>query len=573
MSDDLGELLGVDVERNVECAMRDGVVLRADVYRPLGGGSHPVLLIRLPYDKTAADSNFGYSHPSWYARQGYVVVVQDTRGRSTSDGEFTPFLHEAEDGYDTIEWAALLPGSNGRVGMYGFSYPGLVQLMAAAEQPPSLVTICPAFTAAQAYDGWMFDHGAFALAFAAPWAAFLALDTARRADDEDGLAQLLGALGAAHGLFWALPFDAWPPALERHAPYFSEWLDHPAYDDYWRRFSVDEDYRRVRVPALHIGGWYDAFVGGTVKSFVELSRVSQRPQQLVIGPWFHIDWAPVDWPGNPDDGSAGWRAVDAWQLRWFDRFLKEDEETPTGSPVNVYVLGEGWREFDAWPPTIAQEQQLFLHSGGSANSSQGDGVLSSARPGGERPDVYVYDPLAVAPRSGGHSCCVPSAAPMGPACQTAAETAKTMLVYTTAPLEREIALIGDVRATLYAASSAVDTDFAVRLCVVDQAGCSRNVQEGIVRARFRDSLSEPTPIVPGKVYRYEVALGPVGVRVRVGERLRVDVASSDFPQWDRNLGSGGALGRESAMAAVVATQVLLHDAEHPSSITLHVLDS
>jgi uncharacterized protein len=162
---------------------------------------------------------------------------------------------------------------------------------------------------------------------------------------------------------------------------------------------------------------------------------------------------------------------------------------------------------------------------------------------------------------------------MGPACQSAAEAAKTMLVYTSAPLEREIALIGDVRATLYAASSAVDTDFAVRLCVVDAGGCSRNLQEGIVRARSRDSLDDPTMIVPGRVYRYEVALGPVGVRVRTGERLRVDVASADFPQWDRNLGSGGEIGREPAIAAVVATQVVLHDAEHPSSITVHVLDA
>jgi putative CocE/NonD family hydrolase len=567
-------LLGVDVEHGVECAMRDGVVLRADVHRPIGGGAHPVLLIRLPYDKTAADSNFGYSHPSWYARQGYMVVVQDTRGRYTSDGLFTPFLHEAEDGYDTIEWAAALPGSNGRVGMYGFSYPGLIQLLAAAEQPPSLVTICPAFTGAQAYEGWTYNQGAFALAFAAPWAAFLALDTARRARDEDGLAQLLGALGGADGLYWALPFDAWPPALERHAPYFSEWLDHPSYDAYWEPFTVAHE--GIRVPGLHIGGWYDAFLSGTVKNFVELSRRSGHPQKLVIGPWYHIDWAPVAWPGNPDDGaagSAGWRAVDRWQLRWFDRFLKEDDEAPKGSVVNIYVLGEGWREFDSWPPVIAQEQQLYLHSGGSANSSQGDGVLSSARPGDEPADVYIYDPLGVVPRTGGHSCCVPTAAPMGPTCQSAAETAKTMLVYTTAPLEREISLIGDVRATLYAASSAVDTDFAVRLCVVDETGCSRNLQEGIVRARSRDSASTPTPIVPGQVYRYEIELGPVGVRVRAGERLRVDVASSDFPQWDRNLNGGGEIGREPAMAAVVATQVVLHDAAHPSSVTLHVVDA
>jgi putative CocE/NonD family hydrolase len=384
---------------------------------------------------------------------------------------------------------------------------------------------------------------------------------------------LLGALGSSQGLYWALPIEAWPPVLERHAPYFTDWLDHPTYDDYWRRWSIDEDYSRLRVAGLHIGGWYDTFLPGLVKNFVQMHRQSDRKQKLVIGPWCHSDWAPVPWPGNPaGDVSAGWRAVDHWQLRWFDYFLKEDEESVIGDAVAVYVLGEGWRDFDAWPPAIAQEQQLYLHSGGSANSSQGDGVLSSARPGDERPDVFIYDPLNVAPRTGGHSCCVPTSAPMGPACQADAETSKTMLVYTTAPLERDVVLIGDVRATLFAASSAADTDFAVRLCVVDESGCSRNLQEGIVRARFRDSLSEPTPITPGEVYRYEIGLGPVGVRVRAGECLRVDVASSDFPQWDRNLNTGGVSGREAAIKAVVATQVVLHDAEHPSCVTVQVVD-
>jgi putative CocE/NonD family hydrolase len=572
--DGIGDLLGVSVERDVPGTMRDGVVLRADVYRPHGGGTYPVLLLRLPYDKQAANSNFGYAHPAWYARQGYMVVVQDTRGRYTSDGEFYPFLHEAEDGYDTIEWAAALPGSNGRVGMYGFSYPGAVQLLAATLRPPSLVTICPGFTGSQCYDGWTYNQGAFALAFAAPWAAFLALDTARRTRDEDGLRALLGALGNAHELFWALPVEAWPPALERHAPYFTDWLDHPTYDEYWQRWSIDSDYSRLHVPALHVGGWYDAFVSGLVKNFVGLRASTGREQKLVIGPWQHLDWAPLDWPGNPPaDESAGWRAVDMWQLRWFDHFLKEDDDSSIGAPVTVYVLGEGWRDFDAWPPAIAQRQQVYLHSGGNANSRLGDGVLSTAAPGEEPPDVYVYDPLGVAPRSGGHSCCVPAFAPMGPSCQSDAETAKTMLVYTTAPLERDLVLVGDVSATLYAASSAVDTDFAVRLCVVDESGCSRNLQEGIVRARFRDSLSEPTPIVPGTVYRYEIGLGPVGVRVRAGQRLRLDVSSSDFPQWDRNLNTGGPTGGESALASVVATQVVLHDAAHPSSVTVHVLDA
>ena len=253
--------------------------------------------------------------------------------------------------------------------MYGFSYPGAVQLLAATLQPPSLVTICPGFTGSQFYDGWTYNQGAFALAFAAPWAAFLALDTARRTGDEDGMRALLGALGSSHGLYWALPIEAWPPVLERHAPYFTDWLDHPTYDDYWRRWSIDEDYSRLRVAGLHIGGWYDTFLPGLVKNFVQMHRQSDRKQKLVIGPWCHSDWAPVPWPGNPaGDVSAGWRAVDHWQLRWFDHFLKEDEESLIGDAVarvrarrglaRLRRLAAGDRAGAAAVPALGRQREL-----------------------------------------------------------------------------------------------------------------------------------------------------------------------------------------------------------------------
>ena len=330
----------------------------------------------------------------------------------------------------------------------------------------------------------------------------------------------------------------------------------------------------MRVPALHIGGWYDAFLSGLVRNFVELSRQSGQPQKLVIGPWYHIDWAPVDWPGNPTDGSAGWRAVDQWQLRWFDRFLKEDEETPTGSAVSVYVLGEGWREFDTWPPRIAQEQQLFLHSGGSANSSQGDGVLSSARPGDEPADVYVYDPLGVAPRAGGHSCCVPSAAPMGPACQSAAETAKTMLVYTTAPLERELVADrqrdGDaVRGELggrHGLRGAPLRRRRVRLLAERAGGDCVGRAPGTARARHRRSrrarstATRSSSARPGCAYASGSGCGSTS-RARTS---RSGIATST---------AGARSGGSRRWRAAVATQVVLHDEEHPSCVTVHVVDA
>ena len=246
----------VTVERGVPCRMRDGVTLYADVYRPAEGGPHPVLLMRTPYGKTTAESDVGYAHPSWYARHGYVVVVQDCRGRFASEGDFYPFLHEAEDGYDTVEWAAALPGGDGQVAMYGFSYVGATQLLAATLAPPSLVTICPGFTSAQYYEGWTFNQGAFALALAASWALGLAAETVRRAGDDEALRILTDTSVGAQSAYWSLPLRE-HPVLARYASYYLDWLEHARYDDYWRRWSIDEDYGRIRVPALHVVGWWD----------------------------------------------------------------------------------------------------------------------------------------------------------------------------------------------------------------------------------------------------------------------------------------------------------------------------
>ena len=287
----------VTMQRNVPCRMRDGVTLYADVYRPAGEGPFPVILMRLPYDKTQAE-NITYSHPSWYAQRGYMVVVQDVRGYWASEGEFTPFLNEAEDGYDTIEWAARLPGANGRVGMYGFSYAGATQLMPATLRPPSLVTVCPALTASQYYEGWTYNQGALALAFAMSWAVNLAGMEARRAKDDEAMASLQAAYANSQGWNWYLPLAEFPPLTGKYGSYFFDWLAHPTYDDYWRRWSIDEDYSRLTIPALHIAGWYDIFLSGSVKNFVGMrtgggSDAARAGQKLIVGPWTHMPWAPA----------------------------------------------------------------------------------------------------------------------------------------------------------------------------------------------------------------------------------------------------------------------------------------
>ncbi len=567
MADPFPGVPDVTVERDAPCRARDGTILPADVYRPTGGGRHPVLMMRTPYGKAGAQTGSGYDHPAVLARHGFLVVVQDCRGRHGAGGEFVPFAHEAADGYDTIEWAARLPGSDGRVATYGFSYPGATQLLAATQRPPSLAAITPGFTSASYHDGWTYEGGALSLAFVACWAAGLAWDTARGEGDTETMDELARVVTDPSWLS-ALPPSRLPGLDRERAPYFFDWLDHPSEDEYWQATAIRADYGRIDVPGLHLGGWYDVFLAGTIQNFVEIQRRVGR-QKLVIGPWTHGPWVPTPWSGG--GGGASARTVNEWQLRWLDLVLRGSDTGVLDAPVTAFVLGDGWRDLDGWPPSGSQPVDYFLHSQGHANSRHGDGTLSPRPPAEQSADVFVYDPLSPSTSAGGHSCCYEPIVPVGPASQDAREDWGDVLVYTSEPLERDLELIGDVQVTLHAASTAVDTDFTARLCLVDPDGVSFNLTEGILRARYRDSLAEPRPIEPGRVYEYRIGLRSIAALVPAGHRLRLDVSSSDFPHWDRNLNTGGPLYREEPGAAIVATQAVLHDGAHPSRVTLPVL--
>jgi putative CocE/NonD family hydrolase len=545
--------------------MADGVTLYADVWRPAEGGPHHVLLVSHPYDKEHGVSFVAYAHPAWYAQQGYVVVGQDSRGRGRSEGVFYPFRHEAEDLAATIAWASALPGTTGKVATYGFSYPGLNQLYAAERRPPGLTAIAPSFTGARPYEDWFYRQGAFVQAFAQAWANFLAMDVAARAGDDAALGMLAGGLGDAPALAWVLPLSAYPPLAAGHAPYYHDWLAHPTRDPYWEAFEVD--LGRIDLPALHIGGWWDVFVRGTVNDYRELAHRERAPQKLVLGPWLHMPWRPV---GGAEADAAS-TVIDDWHLRFWREVLDGEATGVFDHPVTAYVLGEGWRDLDGWPPSAVRPVDWFLHSDGRALSKFGTGTVSAEPPGAEPPDVFAYQPGFVPVVAGGHSCCLDHLTPMGPADQDVVERTKLVLVYTSAPLARDLTIAGDVAVTLYAASSAPDTDFSARLCQVDAAGVSTNLLEGIVRARSRESLEQPTPITPGEVYEYRIDLGPIAVHLPAGHRLRLQVGSSDFPQWDRNLNTGGPIGQEPATAARAATQTLLHSERYPSRITLPVV--
>lgn len=552
------------VERNVPCVLDDGVTSYVDVYRPAAAGPLPALVISTPYDKSDAESNVGFAHPSWYARQGFVVVAHDVRGRYKSEGTFEPFFHEGADVARVIDWAARLEHCDGRVATYGFSYPGLSQLLAAQRQPEPLAAIAPSFTAGSPYREWFYSQGALGLAFAASWSNYLALDTAAKQGDDAALAQLGAALADAQKWYWVLPLSIYPPLADGHAPYFFDWLAHPTFDDYWR--AIEVDHAKIEQPGLHIGGWYDVFVRGTVRNFKELSATGHAPQKLVIGPWHHMPWKPL----GGESPEAGPSVVDKWHVRFWNETLKGESSGVFDAPVSAYLMGDGWHDADAWPPSATTPTDWFLHSGGLATSSFGDGQLSQTPPESEPPDVFTYAASLPAMSAGGRSCCVEVIAPMGPADQSTREASRLVVVYTSAPLEADVLLLGDVVLTLFASSSATDTDFCARLCRVDVTGVSMNLTEGIVRARFRDSLTDPTPIEPGRVYEYAIDLGPVGARIAAGERIRVTIGSSDFPLYDRNLNTGGTLYGEPATAEVLATQSILHDSEHPSRITLPV---
>jgi putative CocE/NonD family hydrolase len=568
----------VTLEQNVASRMRDGVTLVADIYRPKSEGPFPVVLMRLPYDKTSAMTPYDYAHPFWYARRGFIVVIQDTRGRWRSEGTFVPFVNETRDGYDTVQWAASLAGSNGRVGMYGASYVGATQHLAAVGAPPALGCICPAVTASSYYDGWTYEGGALHLAFTENWSMFLATDTARRAGRPDQEQTLRDQEARSHDWYPYLPLKRFPPHRETGlAPYFFDWLDHPTYDEYWKAISPEQRWDQVRVPGLHIGGWYDIFLDGTLKNFNgiavngsgELARAGQR---LLIGPWYHTPWSP--YCGEVDFGpQAASALVDETQVRFYNwRLRDQDDGISTEPPVKLFVMGENvWRDEQQWPLRRAVDTPFYFHSSGYANSLTGDGMLSAAAPGDEPFDTYVYDPRSPSVSRGGHSCCFQELTPQGPYDQRPVEKWKDVLCFTSDPVTTPFEVTGPVTVRLWAATSAADTDWIACLVDVYPDGRAINLTEGIIRARYRESLESPTPIERDTVCEYTINLRGTCNVFQPGHRLRVHVHSSSFPHWDRNPNTGQPFGESTISDVETAMQTVFHDGARPSHIVLPVV--
>jgi len=570
------EAYAVKVERDVSVKMRDGVTLRGDIFRPDAEGKFPVLLQRTPYRRAIP---WGYSvHFAQHAAsRGYVVFIQDVRGRYTSDGNWYPFLHESEDGYDTIEWIAVQPFSDGRVGMFGGSYVGATQMLAAIAHPPHLAGICPVVTASNYHDGWTYQGGAFEQWFDESWTSGLAQDTvAHQIERMPNLPEDVYMLPlTSYPIFNTNPASVVNASASVVAPYFLDWLAHPAYDDYWKRWSIEEHYADIRVPALHTGAWYDIFLGGSLRNYTGIksgaaTEEARKGQQLLVIVGGHagggrkigeVDFGPEAEKVNEDETT----------LRWYDFLFKGvQNEFATGKPVKIFVMGlNQWREEDDWPLARAKSTKYFLHSRGGANSSRGNGSLTTSAPASEPSDKFTYDPGKPVPTIGGPLCCDSSHLAPGPRDQRSLEDRDDVLIYSTPPLDRNLEVTGPVRFDFFASSSAVDTDFTAKLVDVSPDGSAINLTEGILRAKFRDSQEKATPLVPGQVYPLSINLWATSNVFRAGHRIRLEISSSNFPRFDRNLNTGESAAT-SAMWTI-ATNTILHDKAHPSALILCVV--
>jgi putative CocE/NonD family hydrolase len=554
---------GVRLERGVVCAMPDGVRLVSDHYYPAGAGPHPTLLMRQPYGRDIA-STVVFAHPVWFARHGYNVVIQDVRGRGDSEGEFYPFRHERSDGAATVEWLRMRPECDGRIGMYGFSYQGITQFLAAAAQPEGLIAIAPGMAACDLYHGWFYHNGALRLASSLGWGLQLLKADARRLKLREASDRLEQAWADLRNQFGVLPFRAHPALQSEELPaYVLDWFDHDQPGEYWEALDVSGCLEKIDVPALHISGWFDLFAKGTIDGFRALCEkagsVEARAQQyLIAGPWLHIPWG--DQIGEVNFGPEALLDTNSILLRWFNHWLMDSGEFAGEPRIRHFSLFENrWRAAEKWPH--GAETAFYLRSLGRANSRNGDGVLSLTAPSTDEPcDVFVYDPEVPVLAPGG------SGALSGCFNQAGLEMGNNVLVYTTEPLWNAVSMFGSPRVSFYCASSAMTADFIAKLVRVRPDGRADFVCIGIARSDFlfRDGYT------PDAVHRWEFDLEPTSCRFDAGDCIRLEIASSAFPLYDRNPGSSVASCRATSWDWKRSTQLVYHDAARPSALYLPV---
>lgn len=591
----------VVVERNVAVPMRDGVVLAADLYRPARDGTpapgrFPAVMERTPYDKEGRVNDGRY-----YARRGYVAVMQDVRGRFQSEGEWYPFAREAPDGYDSVEWAAAQPWSDGNVGTMGGSYCGSDQSALATLNPPHLKAMVVAVGTSNYHKSSMRQNGALELRFMIY--AFRMATTSREALADPMLKAALDADFARIGAWLTrTPYKKGSSAL-RFLPSYEQWvldlLSQGDYNEYWqqRGYAIEHYYEEhADVPTIYLGGWYDSYARGTTDNYLALAAMKKSPQRLFMGPWTHGGWGnshagDVDFgPEAPLDDYNGYR------LRWFDRWLKGiDNGVDREKPVRIFVMGGGdsrksrngrlrhlgtWRDADDWPLPGTRYTPYYLHA---------DGTLSPERAAPSEPTPYVFDPRDPVPTIGGGISAANEVMTAGAfdqrgnkrfyGCRDSLPLSarSDVLVFQTPELTEDIEVTGPLTVRLWASSEALDTDFTAKLIDVHPAnvdypdGFAQNLSDSIIRCRYRDSRDRPVLMDPHAIYELEIVLYPTSNVFARGHRIRLDISSSNFPRFDLNPNTGGPLGRDRRLMSAVNT--VYHDPEHPSHIVLPIIPS
>lgn len=545
---------GVRLERGLAAVMRDGIKLVSDHYYPPGDGPFPTLLMRQPYGRAIA-STVVYAHPVWFARAGYHVVIQDVRGR----GDSYPFRHEGADGFDTLSWLVNHSACNGKIGMYGFSYQGMTQWLAAAERPPGLVAIAPWMTAHDLYQGWFYYQGALRLADTIGWGIQMLREDARRRQLRSVSDELETAWLQSRQQAHFAPYGELPVLAHKGLPsYVRDWIEHRSRDDYWKELDIGDRVASVRLPALHLSGWYDLFLRGSINAFHAFRAAGIPHQYLVAGPWIHIPWG--DRAGDMSLGEAALFDTNKLLLRWFNHWLKGTDDFAGEPVIRHFVLGANcWAESDVWGGR--QNRTYFLRSDGSANSRKGDGKLSESSPDKIEPrDWFVHDPETPVIAPGG-----PTAA-AGGFDQAGIEQGNNVLVYTSDPLEQDIHVFGSPTLTLYASSSAETTDFAGKLVRVRPDQKCEFICIGIGRS---DRLFGETYLAE-HIHEWRIELEPTSYRFNQGDCIRLEIASSAFPLYDRNPGIKIPPAKASPRNWRRSTQSILHETGSASKLELPV---
>ncbi|MGC8488153.1 MAG: CocE/NonD family hydrolase [Clostridia bacterium] len=576
----------VIVDKHVDAPMRDGTRLRANVFRPDDHEPHPVLLTRLPYGKDLSMASLVLD-PLRAAERGYIVAVQDVRGRFRSEGRFEPFADEFDDGYDSVEWAARLPGSDGQVAMFGASYFGMTQWQAAVERPPHLRALVPAITWGNFFRGAFRRGGALEWGLWAGWLmAAIAPEALMRMHHDNPMDLVTAGWRLAEDLdtmddrgYWTLPLKDFP-SLRGVVPSFYTQLELRVDDPFWERLNVARLWPSIELPTFFLGGWFDVFLGDTLRAYETFrGRGGPYGPRLLIGPWTHGAFGSLMGDLNFGVSASGSlinlrEDVTALHLRWFDAVLKNVPGTwPSEAPVQVFVMGENrWRYLPDWPPPDGRALVLHLHSRGGANTAGGDGLLSEVPAVDETPDRYSYDPKHPVPTRGGALLLAGRFRP-GPVDQTSVEARPDVLCYTSEPLRAPLTVIGPVSVTLSCSTSAPDTDFVARLVDVHPDGMAYTLTDGILRLSARavdwdrPNEGQLQPVIPHHVYTVTIDLWATANTFAAGHRIRLDVTSSSFPRWDRNLNTGESGVNSRTMA--VAHQHVFHDRARPS--TLHLM--